>query len=501
MSRGDRYEQDRYYYDRDRDYERDRDRGGGGGSASGGYARDRVVEDDRYYMRGGRGVDVEERDRFYERDVDVDRRRPAYEEPRYADHLARDFERGVSLDDREREYRRPRSDIFDRRPEPGPLVRHSPPPPARSRYEYDERDIYRESYREPPRELGPAPVRDPYRDEFYPPPPPRSERPEQFHEVVRERTIERDRSPAASRVSRSHRSHSRSRSRSASSHSRSGGTSVRAEYPKKGKTRIPARLVSTKIIIDLGYPYVEEGGTIIVQKALGQEHIDELLRLSEEYTKAEVDISVPAPAKSSAGEIIQERREEHHSPHHDDIKQEVIISPTPQPIYIQAPAPAPPPPAPSSHAPVIVDAHPRSPSHHGHGHGHGSVEIVDKTVIREDYPRYLKNDYEEDTLVVAPLVRARSRSRSRARSDIRAEIRALEREYEGRSRSRHHHHHHHRDEEEYDIVRTERMEDGQLVVFEERLDRVTSHPKPARIEKDKKGPPAGLLRAMLTSLT
>ncbi|KAM3505607.1 hypothetical protein MY11210_007895 [Beauveria gryllotalpidicola] len=456
MSRGDRYEQDRYIYER----ERDRDRGG--------YTRDRVIEDDRYYMRGGRGGDVEERDRFSERDVDIDRRRPAYEEPRYADNLARDFERHVAVEDREREYRRPRPDIFDRRPEPGPLVRHSPPPPARSRYDYDERDPYRDPYREP--------LRDPYRDEFYPARPLRSERPEHLHEVVRERTIERDRSPAGSRVSRSHRSHSRSRSRSTSSHSRrSGGTSVRAEYPKKGKTRIPSRLVSTKVIIDLGYPYVEEGNTIIIQRALGQEHIDELLRLSEEYTKTEVEITVPAPPKSAVGEIIRERREEHHSPHHDDIKQEVIISPPPQPIYIQAPAPAP---APAP--PIIVDAHPRTS-------GHGSVEVVDKTVIREDYPRYLRGDHESDTLVVGPLVRARSRSRSRARSDIRAEIRALEREYEGQRRHHHRHHSRDRDEDEYDIVRTERLEDGQLVVYEERVDRITSHPKPARIEKDKKG--------------
>lgn len=193
-----------------------------------------------------------------------------------------------------------------------------------------------------------------------------------------------------------------------------------------------------------------------------------------------MEITVPEPPRSHAGPIIEERREEHHSAHHDDIRQEVIITPPPppQPIYIQAPAPpAPAPPAPISNAPVIIDAHPRSPSR-------GHIEITDKTVIREDYPRYLKGDYEEETMIVGP-VRTRSRSRSRARSDIRAEIRALEREYEGSHR--HRHHHHHRDEEEYDIVRTERMEDGQLVVYEERVDRITSHPKPARLEKDKKG--------------
>jgi hypothetical protein len=34
--------------------------------------------------------------------------------------------------------------------------------------------------------------------------------------------------------------------------------SVKSEFPKKGKTRIPARLVSKRAIIDLGYPFEEE---------------------------------------------------------------------------------------------------------------------------------------------------------------------------------------------------------------------------------------------------
>jgi hypothetical protein len=33
---------------------------------------------------------------------------------------------------------------------------------------------------------------------------------------------------------------------------------VRSEFPKKGKTRMPARLVSKRAIIDLGYPFEEE---------------------------------------------------------------------------------------------------------------------------------------------------------------------------------------------------------------------------------------------------
>jgi hypothetical protein len=60
---------------------------------------------------------------------------------------------------------------------------------------------------------------------------------------------------------------------------------VRSEYPKKGKTRIPAKLVSKRALIDLGYPFFEEGNTLIVQKALGQDNIDELLKVSEDYKK------------------------------------------------------------------------------------------------------------------------------------------------------------------------------------------------------------------------
>lgn len=37
--------------------------------------------------------------------------------------------------------------------------------------------------------------------------------------------------------------------------------SVESQFPKKGKTRMPARLVSTRAIIDLGYPYEVEVGS------------------------------------------------------------------------------------------------------------------------------------------------------------------------------------------------------------------------------------------------
>ena len=83
-----------------------------------------------------------------------------------------------------------------------------------------------------------------------------------YPERVREREVVRTRRRARSRDSRAtsrRRGRSRSSSESSSS-SESGGTTLttRSEYPKKGKTRIPARLVSKRALIDLGYPYVEE---------------------------------------------------------------------------------------------------------------------------------------------------------------------------------------------------------------------------------------------------
>ncbi|KAI0883680.1 uncharacterized protein GGS22DRAFT_194936 [Annulohypoxylon maeteangense] len=58
-------------------------------------------------------------------------------------------------------------------------------------------------------------------------------------------------------------------------------------YPKKGKTKIPAKLVSIRAIIDLGYPFVHEGDMIVLQRALDHRLIDELIKLSEEYKTAE----------------------------------------------------------------------------------------------------------------------------------------------------------------------------------------------------------------------
>ncbi|KAF4813946.1 hypothetical protein CGCSCA5_v008174 [Colletotrichum siamense] len=55
----------------------------------------------------------------------------------------------------------------------------------------------------------------------------------------------------------------------------------RGSRPEKGTTRIPARIVSKRALLELGYPFAEDGDTIIVQLALGPNLIDGLLRLSD----------------------------------------------------------------------------------------------------------------------------------------------------------------------------------------------------------------------------
>lgn len=71
-------------------------------------------------------------------------------------------------------------------------------------------------------------------------------------------------------------------------------------YPRRGKTRMPKRLVHTKVLYDLGYPYYEEVSmppcksnrlltrlkdekTILIEKALGPENIDEVFTMSKDY--------------------------------------------------------------------------------------------------------------------------------------------------------------------------------------------------------------------------
>lgn len=52
---------------------------------------------------------------------------------------------------------------------------------------------------------------------------------------------------------------------------------------KKGKTRMPKRLVRREAIMDLGYPFDEEDDFFVLRIALEKEQIDEVMKISESY--------------------------------------------------------------------------------------------------------------------------------------------------------------------------------------------------------------------------
>lgn len=289
-----RYEDDRTYYSRER---------GPRGSE-----REQYYEDDRAWMSGGRGggrgpsPDRSNYDRGYDRrppprgyDDDIIRDRRYYEDDRYERRTDRsgsaEYDRRVIFDrERDREYQREPSprrppvlvrrqsslDTYDRRPLRGFEPREEYPVPVRRE------DVRREDFRAP----AYTPIPLPRTEDM--PPPRRGEHDREYYDderiidreyyandgrpfpdVIREREVihthdERDRS-RESRGARTHKSskHSPPSSRSSSSsRTRShAGTSVRSEYPKRGKTKIPMHLVSTRAIMDLGYTFIIEVST------------------------------------------------------------------------------------------------------------------------------------------------------------------------------------------------------------------------------------------------
>ncbi|RKF80837.1 hypothetical protein GcM1_189017 [Golovinomyces cichoracearum] len=72
-----------------------------------------------------------------------------------------------------------------------------------------------------------------------------------------------------------------------SNRSSTSKSSVRSEYPKRGKTKIPVKLIHRKAIIDLGYPFEENEKIITIFKALGRDNIEDLIELSERYEAVE----------------------------------------------------------------------------------------------------------------------------------------------------------------------------------------------------------------------
>ncbi|OTB13273.1 hypothetical protein K445DRAFT_24771 [Daldinia sp. EC12] len=494
--------------------------------------RDRFEEHDRYYSRGpGSRVREKSVDERFERrvprpwDDDYPREKRYYDEaPRFRRSPPPELERRLVIGreraerEREREFRpsspprRPGQllrrqsslDTFDRRPPPRfldrdefdahsrhddfrpdpyksiPLPRSRALPPPRI---YAERDYDEIKISEPDR----------YGDEEY----------HAYPERIRERDVVKMRKRRDSSASRHKRRSGSVRSRSVSrtsvssdDSSSTGGTSVtmksvKSEYPKKGKTRIPVRLVSKLALIDLGYPFVEEGNVIVVQKALGQQNIDDLLKLSEEYKKSEREV---ASARSIPGGLVEERREEVFT-----LPPPPVAAPAPPPAIIHTAAPV----APAAQTPVEVVKETfireTSPSRSTRSRRSHSTSTTRTPVIIE--PR----EYSEE-VAVGPLALVSDRRRSDR--DIKMEIARLEAERDLLKAERRHHHHHshsrhrsHSRSTDRELVSAERLPTGEIVLYEEQVEKIEEPRRGVRIEKDKKGPPPGLMRAMLATLT
>lgn len=235
------------YYD-----DRGSDAGGGGRWDTERFVRER----EERYMSGARGPPVRERER--ERDTERFERR-MYEDDRYGPP-ARRPERRFEEDD----------DFIYKARGSGPLVevsRHreevSPPPRPRlirrqSSLDTFDRQPARKLHRAPPPVVG-IPVPPRVRRS-----PPVRERERDLYEEIR--IAEPD--LYGDEEFREFRERDRRRMRSPSRSSRTESvvkgklveeeTVVEKPYPRKGKTRMPKRLVHVRALIDLGYPFIEE---------------------------------------------------------------------------------------------------------------------------------------------------------------------------------------------------------------------------------------------------
>ncbi|KAJ5484051.1 hypothetical protein N7539_005847 [Penicillium diatomitis] len=216
--------------------------------------RPRQVDDERFEFRMREadryGPPARAPGRYYEDEhlvrssgalVPHDRRRRRDESPSFAP--PRLVRRQSSLDTFDRIPRRKMETLEARdRPRGAPRAPHVPAPPRAAPGHYREREIYEDIRIAEP---------DLYGDE-------------EFRGFRERRSMD----------------HHRRRS--------SSGTRSRREekpYPRKGKTRIPRKWVHVHAILDLGYPFKEDGEVIVIQKALSKEQIDEVISLSKEFRR------------------------------------------------------------------------------------------------------------------------------------------------------------------------------------------------------------------------
>ncbi|KAF2098702.1 hypothetical protein NA57DRAFT_56348 [Rhizodiscina lignyota] len=400
---------------------------------------------------------VEERERFYERDTysPPGRRRDPYWDDPTPSEVARTALAPYRAKEVIREYERPERPRFVRRQSSLDTFDRKP-----VRYE-------REEWRPPSYVPIPLPIRrDPRRYEDF----------EEVRWRERERERERDLSPGWEEEYRDVRVHRRSASRrrrgksvrsaSSSSSSSSGDlvsvkssktskTVVAPLLGKKGKTRMPKRLVHKQAVIDMGLPFVEEEHFILVQRALEKEHIDEIIKKSEGYKDTKVTYKYEE-VKERGGEVKEEEK----------IVEKIIEAPPPlPPPPMFMPPPMPPPPPESMHH-----------SHYPHQSHAGSVTelIEEKRIydnIQERAPRS-EIDLSERSERIERVDRRSNRS-------IRDEIRALEAEREALRFER---------RADKKLLEAGRLREGEYDVRDvELVERRRPVEEVIRVEKDRRG--------------
>ncbi|RMZ85303.1 hypothetical protein DV738_g112, partial [Chaetothyriales sp. CBS 135597] len=463
--------------------------------AAAAYDRERYFEDDRY---GPRGVHSDRRyydeEDFYREDprasggVLVPFRPERPEPPVRPGHLIR---RQSSLDTFDRRPATRYENFYDYRPQP---LRA----PRRAEGYYDEVRIQDPEY---------------YGDDGF--------------REFREREWVRRRRRSTSRSRSRTRSRSRARSRSRERHSdfveEIREEKVEKPYPRKGKTRMPKRLVHTKALFDLGYPFYEEDEkTILIEKALGPENIDEVFARSKEYRERE--------ASTTTTRLIESYTEERAPPPPVEVaREEKIVEKTEvKTIPISEAARS----VQEWDALTVRSGSPKSHrSHRSHsrrrsrrGSSVSRETIVKKTVIEKEVSpapthrtRRRSHSRDSETVIektkiisdeevgesnsvhVGPLALVVDRRPSRSDREIKEEIRRLEAERRAIRRERRHG----RDE---DVVKIERIRErtpsprGEVII-EHRGDEILEVRKDRRARARSAAPSPRIIKAMMATLT
>ena len=247
----------------------------------GDYGRGSRWDADRF-ARESRAPPVMERDRF-ERDRYYDNYSPRgpgperfRESPRYDERvIIEEKERYAPPRRPERRYYEEEEIDYRRSPAAGAMVpfrREEPPPPrpgllrrqssldfydrkpARRYEEYERHEPYRVPVPIPPRRPTPPRYSIPEREfeEI------RIAEPDYYGDEEYRNIREREWTTSRSRRPRSRSSSASEKSERTAKTSKEEFVEIEKPFPRKGKTKMPKRLVHTRAVIELGYPYEEE---------------------------------------------------------------------------------------------------------------------------------------------------------------------------------------------------------------------------------------------------